>query len=197
MRRSRHTGAVPNVVGLLLAAGSGTRYGGPKALAETDGVPWVVSAAQVLRDGGCDPVVVVVGAAADRTIALLGEEVVVRAPGWESGMGASLRAGLAAIAEQEATAVMVHLVDLPDVGAEVVNRVAGLADIDVLARADYGRGPSHPVLIGRDHWAGVAALAAGDHGARDYLALNDVISVACADLATGTDVDEAPPILDR
>ena len=58
-----------------------------------------------------------------------------------------------------------------------------------LARASYDGSPGHPVLLGRDHWAGVAGTATGDRGARDYLAAHPVLDVECADLATGRDVD--------
>jgi CTP:molybdopterin cytidylyltransferase MocA len=189
---------VPPVVGLLLAAGAGRRFGGPKALARTDGEPWVVRSARVLHDGGCERVVVVVGAARDDVVAVLDDTVtVVDATDWAAGMGASLRAGLTAIADLDADAVVVHLVDLPDVGAGVVRRLAAGAAPDVLARADYGRGPGHPVLIGRDHWAGVRDAATADRGARDYLARHDVTGIDCSDLANGADVDERPPMLGR
>jgi len=186
------------VVGLLLAAGSGDRFGGPKALAETDGVPWAVSAVRVLRDGGCDPVVVVVGAAAGEVIAMLDADVVVvEADDWSTGMGASLRAGLKAVGELDAEAALVHLVDLPDVGPAVVARVSEAASPSVLARADYGGEPGHPVLIGRDHWVGVSESSAGDQGARGYLAVREVTRIACDDLANGIDVDVPRPMLDR
>ncbi|MCL3817722.1 nucleotidyltransferase family protein [Aeromicrobium wangtongii] len=189
---------MPRVVGLLLAAGAGERFGGPKALAQTDGEAWVIRSARVLRDGGCDPVVVVVGAARDDVAALLDDTVtVVDAPDWAAGMGASLRAGVAAVVALDADAVLVHLVDLPDVGADVVGRLVAHAAPDVLARADYGNGPGHPVLIGRDHWVGVADAATGDRGARDYLARHAVTRVDCSDLADGTDVDAPPPMLGR
>ena len=81
--------------GLLLAAGAGRRMGRPKALVED----WLVRAVGVLRDGGCAQVVVVLGAAADEARLLLeGQDVeVVVAGDWDEGMGASLRAGLAAL----------------------------------------------------------------------------------------------------
>jgi CTP:molybdopterin cytidylyltransferase MocA len=86
--------------------------------------------------------------------------------------------------------VLVTLVDLPDVTAEVVRRVASAATgPEVLARATYDGRPGHPVLLGRDHWAGVRASATGDAGARDYLVAHDVVAVECGDLATGRDVD--------
>lgn len=186
------------VVGLLLAAGSGERFGGPKALATTGGQTWVERSVRILREGGCDPVVVVVGASGDDVVALLDPAVrMVRADDWASGMGASLRSGIAAVDRLEAEAVMVHLVDLPDVGAAVIRRIAAVATPTVLARADYDAGPGHPVLIGRRHWDGVVAAATADRGARDYLRAHDVHLVDCSDLATGRDVDETPPMLGR
>lgn len=169
--------------------------GRAKALvAGSSGIPWVVSASRVLREGGCDPVVVVVGAVADDVrSALEPEDVrVVEAHDWAEGMGASLRAGLRSIAGLDGDAVLVHLVDLPDVGADVVRRMVAHSAPDVLARADYGRGPGHPVLIGRAHWAGVTTSAHGDTGAREHLAQHGSTAVDCSDLATGQDVDSPP-----
>lgn len=182
--------------GLLLAAGSGSRLGTPKALVrDDDGTSWVTRAVATLRDGGCHRVTVVLGASADEARPLLaGEDVaVVVAADWAEGMGASLRSGLAALEPTGGDAVVVTLVDLPDVGADVVRRVTDLGtDPGVLARAAYDGAPGHPVLIGRDHWAGVAAAATGDRGARDYLADHTVFVVECGDLATGRDVDTLP-----
>jgi CTP:molybdopterin cytidylyltransferase MocA len=177
--------------GLLLAAGAGRRMGGPKALVrDPDGTSWLLRAVSALAEGGCDGVTVVVGAAADDVRALVPPWAgVVEATDWAEGMGASLRAGLAA-APPDVDAVLVSLVDLPDVDAAVVARVldAG-AGSSVLARAAYAGVPGHPVLIGRDHWAGAAGSARGDRGARAYLAEADVALVECGDLATGADVD--------
>jgi CTP:molybdopterin cytidylyltransferase MocA len=178
--------------GLLLAAGAGRRMGRPKALVrDADGTSWLVSAVAALADGGCDAVTVVLGAAADEARALVPEGVaVVEATDWAEGMGASLRAGLAAV-PPDADAVLVSLVDLPDVDATVVARVLDGAGSTaaVLARAAYAGVPGHPVLLGRDHWAGAAGSASGDRGARAYLAEADVLLVECGDLATGADVD--------
>ena len=108
---------------------------------------------------------------------------------WASGMGASLRAGLSSLDDSVEVAVL-SLVDLPDVGAPVVRRLCALgAAPALLARASYSGVPGHPVLLGRDHWAGVMGTATGDRGARDYLATHDVTLVECGDLATGRDQD--------
>jgi nicotine blue oxidoreductase len=179
--------------GLLLAAGAGRRMGGPKALVRLDGRPLVLRAVDVLRAAGCAPLVVVVGAAADEVRALLPADVTaVEASGWADGMGASLRAGLAALEPLPGvTAAIVHLVDLPGVTAAAVARLAASGDTPAaLARAAYDGRAGHPVLLGRDHWAAVAGAATGDAGARGYLAGNpDVVLVECGDVAEPDDVD--------
>lgn len=179
--------------GLLLAAGQGRRAGGPKALRrDAEGRTWAVRAVQALRGGGCTDLHVVVGAAADEVReALAGEDVrVVEATDWQQGMGASLRAGLTALRGTDADVACVHLVDLPDVGADVVARVLeAAAGPDTLARAAYVDGPGHPVLLGRSHWAAVADAAVADRGARDLLAVRPPRLVDCTDLAVGRDVD--------
>jgi CTP:molybdopterin cytidylyltransferase MocA len=167
--------------------------GSPKALLHDEaGRSFLLRSVAVLHDGGCDRVVVVLGAEADRARELLdGAADVVLADDWAEGMGASLRAGLAAAEPTEAPSVLVSLVDLPDVGAPVVRRLLQQAGTgtDVLARAAFDGTPGHPVLLGRDHWAGIGATALGDRGARDYLEEHPPLLVECGDLATGHDVD--------
>jgi molybdenum cofactor cytidylyltransferase/nicotine blue oxidoreductase len=179
--------------GLLLAAGAGSRMGTPKALVtDSDGTSWLRRGTEVLLDGGCDAVTIVLGAAADQASDLVpaGPVTTVVAPDWAEGMSASLRAGLESAAEGSAEAVVITLVDLPDVNAEVVRRVlAAGSDPDALARATYDARPGHPVVIGRAHWPGVFESLVGDAGARTYLASHPVQLVECGDLATGRDVD--------
>ena len=179
--------------GLLLAAGAGTRMGMPKALVRgDDGEPWLLRGVRALADGGCAQVTVVLGAAAEEALPLLdgtGATAVVAAD-WDQGMSASLRAGLTAAAGTDAEAVVVNLVDLPDVGADVVRRLLDPAPgAETLRRAAYDRRVGHPVVIGRAHWAAVAGNAVGDQGARAYLAARPVEIVECGDLASGRDVD--------
>ncbi|KQP82470.1 molybdopterin-guanine dinucleotide biosynthesis protein MobA [Aeromicrobium sp. Leaf291] len=168
--------------------------GRPKALVRgDDGVPWVERAVRVLRDGGCGKVTVVLGAAAEEARALVPDDAdVVVARRWDEGMSASLRAGLRAVGDSTATAVLIHLVDLPDVGPDVVRRLAATGVwTGALARASYSSRPGHPVLVGRDHWAGIVASAGGDAGAREYLRSGGAAEVECGDLAGGRDVDTA------
>ncbi|MGY0070780.1 nucleotidyltransferase family protein [Streptomyces sp. QTS137] len=195
--------ATGQVAGLLLAAGGGRRLGGrPKALLTHRGRPLVEHAVRALRAGGCERVHVVLGARADdvRARAALADCVLVDNPAWEQGMGSSLRAGLASLAGTQARAALVLLVDQPGIGPQAVARVLaahaareaqGAPLPDALLSAAYAGARGHPVLFGAAHWAGVAAAAAGDRGARAYLKEHaDAITlVECGDVAEAYDID--------
>src|ERR1700712_821094 len=173
-------------IGVLLAAGAGTRYGKPKVLVGQG--EWLRVAVGALADGGCDEVVVVLGAAVVDVPPPAGA---VLAADWAAGMSASVRAGLDAAGA--ADVAVLHLVDTPDVGADVVARVVTAAGSSAsgLARATYDGRPGHPVAIARRHWTALTATLNGDEGARAFLKDSDgVVSVECGDLATGADVDE-------
>lgn len=195
MTNTRQT--TPLVAGLLLAAGGGRRLGGrPKALLTHRGRPLVEHAVRVLREGGCEVIHVVLGASAElvRERARLPGCVLVDNPEWAEGMGSSLRAGLASLAAETlpVDAALVSLVDQPGIGAEAVDRVrSAYRSRDALAAASYDGKRGHPVLFGADRWAGIAAGAVGDQGARDYLKTHrDAITlVDCSDVAEPYDID--------
>ncbi|MFJ9994746.1 nucleotidyltransferase family protein [Streptomyces werraensis] len=183
------------VAGLLLAAGGGRRLGGrPKALLPHRGRLLVEHAAEVLRAGGCASVHVVLGARAEevRARAALPDCVLVDNPDWEHGMGTSLRAGLDALAGTGVRAALVLLVDQPGIGPRAVARVRrAYASPRSLVSAAYDGVRGHPVLFGSGHWAGIAAAATGDRGARAYLEehAEAVELVECGDVAEAYDVD--------
>ncbi|MFE4627973.1 nucleotidyltransferase family protein [Streptomyces mirabilis] len=183
------------VAGLLLAAGGGRRLGGrPKALLEHRGRPLVEYAVGALRAAGCTRVHVVLGARADavRERARLDGCVLVDNPEWENGMGSSLRAGLGSLAGTGARAALVSLVDQPGIGPRAVARVlAAHQDDTSLVSATYDGVRGHPVLFGAAHWAGVAASATGDRGARAYLKEHEsaITLVECGDVAEPYDID--------
>ena len=182
------------VAALVLAAGGGRRLGGrPKALLPYRGRPLVEHAVAVVRAGGCGPVTVVLGAAREqvRAGARLPGCLLVDNPGWESGMGSSLRAGLAALPAGTA-AVLVMLVDTPGVTPAAVARLlAAHRGGAQLAAAAYDGRRGHPVLIGARHFAEAAAGATGDAGARALLRAHaaEVALVECADIAVPDDLD--------
>jgi nicotine blue oxidoreductase len=173
------------VAGLVLAAGAGRRFGGPKALATLDGERLVDRAVRVLRTGGCDRVVVVIGAAA---VQVRGVDVVDN-PQWRTGMGSSLRAGLAAVTED---AVVVIPVDMPWLGPAAVARVIAAYEAGAgVVTATYAGQRRHPVLLARRHFAEVSRLAVGDVGARPFLRAHPdlVVEVACDDTGSPQDID--------
>ena len=171
--------------GLVLAAGAGRRYGQPKAPVVIDGERLVDRAVRVLRDGGCDPVLVVLGA-------WLGEvsgAQIVENPDWVEGMGSSLRVGLTALTGMTADEVVVTLVDLPGLTSQAVERIVN-ADATI-AQATYHGERGHPVKIAREHWSAIASAAEGDAGARSFLKHRaDITCVEVGDIADGRDLDE-------
>jgi nicotine blue oxidoreductase len=178
-----------DAVAVLLAAGEGRRFGRPKALARIEGERFVDRAVRVLRAGGCADVIVVAGAAP----LSVRDATVLDNPDWATGQASSLRAGLAAAEEGAAGAAVLALVDTPWVGPEAVARVisAWRAGAPV-AVATYDGRRGHPVLIGRGHWADVAASVTGDEGARRWLAARPglVAEVDCTGTGRPDDVDE-------
>lgn len=184
------------VVGIVLAAGAGTRFGGPKALARDDRGAWLPRAVATLRAGGCAPVVVVLGAASDEAAALVepGSALIVVARDWAGGVSASLRAGLDVARREhpDVVAVAIVPVDLPGLTAASVRRVVAGAHPATLRRPVHDGVPGHPVVIGADHFDALRASVRGDRGAGPYLRTHGVELIpGSAD--TVADVDHPSP----
>jgi CTP:molybdopterin cytidylyltransferase MocA len=181
------------VAGVVLAAGAGTRLGQPKALLRVGDELLLDRAVRTLRRAGCAPVVVVLGARAEEAVAAVdgtGVEVVTNDE-WATGMGSSLRAGLASLPGR-ADAAVVSLVDQPGVTAATVERLVAAWRADGRAAvATYGGAPRNPVLLPAESWAQVAASAVGDRGARAWLRAHPgrVSEVACDDVGSADDID--------
>jgi CTP:molybdopterin cytidylyltransferase MocA len=194
------------VAGVLLAAGAGSRLGRPKALVVAGGQSLARRGITLLRDGGADPVIVVTGATGPDTdvtgfdtgpgggTVTAGRErgvIKVHNPDWPTGMGSSLAAGLRAV-PAECTAAVLALADQPLVGPQAVRRLlaAHAAGASVAVACYEGR-PRNPVLISREHWPEVIALASGDVGARPFLRTHPdlVTEVECGDTGRPDDVD--------
>ncbi len=187
------------VPALILAAGAAARYraaggSGPKVLALLAGRPLIAHVADVAAAAGLSPTVAVI--AAELVTAELGRygaRLVVNSNP-NSGIGSSLRVGLAALDKDyapSAEACVVMLADQPGVDADVVSDVvAAWRRTGRAARARYDDGVGHPVVLPRALWSTLRCsdLTAGDVGARDLLAELGVIEVDIGGCAP-TDVD--------
>jgi nicotine blue oxidoreductase len=180
---------------VLLAAGQGSRFGRPKALVELDGQTLAERGVTMLRAGGADPVLIVTGAA-QVDLSPQNQARIVYNREWRTGMGSSLRAALRALTElevgPEVGAAVVALADQPLVGAEAVGRlIAAYQAGAAVAVAAYSGKPRNPVLLAREHWPEVIAMATGDQGARAFLRARPelVTPVECGDTGRPDDID--------
>ena len=178
------------VVGILLAAGRGSRFGGDKLIAPLSssapgapaGTPLGVAAARNLVAALPDSIAVVrpgdVGLS--RLLGATGIRVV-ECPDADAGMGASLACGACAAADADGW--VVALADMPWIDPATIGKVADAlrAGASIVAPALRGQ-RGHPVGFSRRHQAALAALT-GDVGARGLLQRN------AADL-TVVDVDD-------
>jgi len=172
--------------GLVLAAGEGSRFGGPKQLAELDGRPLLEHA--LVAMSGLDRVVVVLGAHADEVRARVnfGRAEPVLCEDWASGQAASLRTGLVALGDVEAA--VVTLGDQPRITPEVIAFAISNFDGSRPVRATYEGRPGHPVVLPAGIIPKVMELE-GDQGARLLLEEEDVLEVDASHLASAADVD--------
>lgn len=177
--------------GLVLAAGEGKRFGGPKAPYEYQGERLIDRAVRTLREGGCETVFVVLGA----WIGDVPNAEVLENKDWETGMGSSLKCGLTHLNQRsEFDEVLVSLVDLPGLTSAAVNRIVEAPGVITVGTYDGKRG--HPVKFQRSTWLELASSASGDQGARDYIATHpdEITLIEIGDLATGEDMDVRPSV---
>ena len=179
------------ISGVVLAAGTASRFGGTKQLAILDGRPLVIHAVDALRDGGVDEIVVVTGHDAERVEAILPDDVrVTRNPDYRSGQASSLGAGLHGVGAASEAAVVL-LADqpgvlAPEIAAVVARFRTGRARI---VRIRYRDAPG-PALLSREVYAEAGHLH-GDVGARVLIASHpEWVDEVEIDRPAPRDVDE-------
>ncbi|HEY2863515.1 MAG TPA: nucleotidyltransferase family protein [Casimicrobiaceae bacterium] len=183
------------VVGVLLAAGSGSRFGGDKLLAKlADGRPLALAALSALA-AGVDSVIAVVrpgDAALHSLFGKSGALVAICADAAE-GMGASLACGVREVQRRfpEAQGAIIALADMPWLSSPTVERIANALRGGAVLAAPMHRGTrGHPVAIGARYFAELATLS-GDEGARALLAAHtsEIELIAVDDPGVLRDVD--------
>ncbi len=166
------TGAAPGLAGVVLAAGAGARFAGPKQLARL-GEQTLVERAARLALGACGAgVVVVTGAHAEAVAASLATTGVRLAfnPAWRSGMSGSIACGLGHL-PPGAQACMILLCDQPAIDAADLHAlVAGwMTAPQHAAAATFAGILAAPAIFPAVLWPQLRVLA-GDRGARALLA---------------------------
>lgn len=160
--------AVP--AGILLAAGSGSRFGSDKLLHRLDGGTFMAVVAARRLQRACERTLAVLRPGSDRLAQALAAEGIEVVIGHESaaGMGHSLAAGVRAAAN--AAGWVVALADMPFIDPASHREVATALRAGAgIAAAEYRGRRGHPVGFAR-HWYGPLARLGGDTGARALLA---------------------------
>lgn len=168
-----------SIPAIILAAGASRRLGTPKQALVWGGEALLHRAARVALEAGFAPVLVVLGACAEASLkALAGLPVeVVSNPAWEEGMGASIRAGVAALSP-DAEAVLLLVCDQPALDPALLDAIRNAHDQAphrVIASTYSGiRGV--PALFPAARFPELRALT-GDRGARGLLLGAEVLEV--------------------
>ena len=158
------------ISGVVLAAGTSSRFGSTKQVALVDGKPLVVHAIDTLRDAGVDELIVVVGHDAAVVEAVLPDDArVVMNPRYRDGQATSLAAALHEVADNSEAAIVLQA-DQPGVTLDDLHAlIAGFrATRKQIARLRYLDGPG-PALLSREIYAEAGHLH-GDAGARLLIA---------------------------
>ncbi len=159
---------------MILAAGASTRLGRPKQLLPFRGRSLLRHAAETALASSCRPVVVVLGALADRLKGeLRGLPVTVAInPQWNEGISSSIRAGLKALAPEGAgpNAVLIMLCDQPLISAQFLDRLVAVhqSSGSGIVAAEYEGGAGVPALFSRAYYSELAALS-GNRGAKPVI----------------------------
>ena len=183
------------IAAIVLAAGRSTRMGAiNKLIAEIGGKPLVRIAAEQALASRASPVIVVTGHERERVeAALKGLPVrIVHNPHYAEGLGTSLKAGIAAVAE-DADGAIVCLGDMPQVSAGLIDKLIAAFDPErgaliVVPSIEGRRG--NPVVWSRRFFHDLMQIQ-GDIGARHLIGAyaEAVAEVPVADDAALTDVD--------
>lgn len=184
----------PRIAALILAAGTSTRMGSNKLLADFDGQAMVARTLSQVKASRVDEIVVVTGHQADEIQkALIGHDVsFVHNGQFADGLSTSLRVGVAAF-QGRADAILVCLGDMPLIDPGDINRLIAAfnpAEHRSIVVPVHGRRFGNPVLWGAEHFEALMACE-GDRGARGLLerSKNDVVEIEVANQGVLLDAD--------
>lgn len=178
------------IAAIILAAGGSSRFGKTKQL-----LPW--GSANVINAGvrtalleGLDPVVVVLGADAERiraSIETLEIRVVINED-WRSGQSSSLRAGIESLPVDVSGAIFM-LADQPQINVHLLDEIVKYANLgnEVVAPLIDGR-RANPVYFSRSKFNALKQVS-GDQGGRGLMRDMNVKYVEWLDEMQSCDID--------
>ena len=181
----------PDVCGVLLAAGAGSRFNGSthKLRASIDGVAVWRRAARAAAEADYTTIIVVTGAVDLQPTADEQRRYrFVHNPNWAAGQATSLQVAVAQAASLGARFVVVGLADQPFVTAEAWRRVAlaNPAAPIVVATYDGVRGPN-PVRLAAEFWP--LLPDDGDLGAREVIRAHPLSVTEIECVGSSADID--------
>jgi molybdenum cofactor cytidylyltransferase len=180
------------ISGVVLAAGTGSRFGGTKQIVVVDGKPLAQHAIDALSEAGVDEIVVVTGhdaVAVASAITLPGNARIVWNKAYRDGQSTSLAAALHSLDDGSEAAVIL-MADQPGVTADVIRSLISRfrATRKQVVRAMYQNGPG-PSLLSREIYAEAGHLH-GDVGARILIASHhEWVEEVPVDGVTPRDID--------
>jgi molybdenum cofactor cytidylyltransferase len=182
------------ISGVVLAAGTGSRFGATKQIVIVDGKPLAQHAIDALAEAGADEIVVVTGhdaVAVASALSLPRGARIVWNKAYRDGQATSLAAALHELADDSEAAVIL-MADQPDVTADVIRSLVSRfrATRKQVVRAMYADGPG-PSLLSREIYAEAGHLH-GDVGARILLASHpEWVEEVAVDGSVPRDVDKS------
>jgi molybdenum cofactor cytidylyltransferase len=184
----RRGSGIVSVAGIVLAAGASRRLGYPKQLIRLEGETLIERAVRVSREAGCERVVLVLGASADkiRSACSFEDAAVVMNADWSEGMATSIAAGIRTLdGDPDVEGCIVMTCDMPAVTPE---HLCLLRSTRCVTASAYAGRRGVPAYFPREKFPRLIELR-GDEGARALLKEAPWIELEGGDLDIDTDED--------
>jgi molybdenum cofactor cytidylyltransferase len=180
-----------DIAGVILAAGSSTRFGKPKSLLDWFGQSLIRKIAKTALEAGLSPVQIVIGAVKEPLI----EEVtdlpvnLLINKDWEMGMSSGVRLGVCSLSDIVSAAIFM-LVDQPQISSDLLLAIKNKyqsTHAKIIAPQVHGK-RANPVLFDRSLFGELQELQ-GDTGGRSIMNKYEVTWLLWDDESILEDID--------
>ena len=180
-----------NLVAIVLAAGSGTRFGGGKLSAEFKGEPLLAHAIHAARTAPVKKVIVVCPPTLDIG-AWPGEPHVESLRLTSPELSASLKAGIAAAGVVDGA--FIYLGDMPLIPHGIACELAACLGTNFAAVPRWQGKPGHPVLLSAKAFLEIPRLQGDESAGRLLKSRKDIAFVDTADEGVTLDIDRVEDV---